>query len=51
MSDFLDLEQKFDPELRVSVFNSNFTLSDPKIDSSGVKSEVKENGKSFKLLY
>ena len=41
MADFLDLEQKLDPGFRVSMFNSNFTLSDPKIvtDSSDTQKE------------
>ena len=46
MADFLDLEQKLDPGFKVSMFNSNFTLSDPKIatDSSETqKGKIKDN--------
>ena len=46
MTDFLDLEQKLDPGFRVSMFNSNFTLSDPKTVtdcSETQKGKINEN--------
>ena len=47
MADFLDLEEELDPGFRVSMFNSNFTLSDPKIVtdcSETQKEKIKGNG-------
>ena len=45
MTDFLDLEQKLDPGFRVSMFNSNFTLSDPNAVTDSSETQKENSGK------